>query len=82
MPIMDALEALAEEGRIRRRYSSGRCHKPMIRRFPNGATHPAFGGVTKRKNVSAMVYIAFGWARRELKHLSNARKINQMRFPK
>ncbi len=25
--------------------------------------------------------IALGWVRRELKHLSNARKINHMRFP-
>ena len=38
MPTMDALEVLTEEGRIWRRYSSGRCHKPVIRRFPNGAT--------------------------------------------
>jgi len=31
----------------------------------------------KHKNVSAMVYIVFGGERRELKHLSNARKRNQ-----
>jgi hypothetical protein len=43
MPIMDALEVLTEEGRRQRRYSSGRCYQPMIRRFPNGAIHQLAG---------------------------------------
>ena len=79
MPTMDALEILAEEGRRQRRYSSGKCYQLLIRRFPNGEIRPSQDGrpVVKlvRKN-----YIATGWARRELKHLSNARNINHMRF--
>src|SRR3989344_583119 len=73
---MNAWEILAEEGRIRRRYSSGRCHKPLIRRFPNGEIHPDFVGITKHKNKFARIYIVFGGVRREPKHPSNARNIN------
>ena len=54
-PITDAWEILTEEGRIRRRYSSGRCHRPLIRRFPNGAIHPR-KRVTLSKNSSHSVH--------------------------
>ena len=37
--IVDALVQGAEEGRIWRRYSSGRGQNPLIRRFPNEVTH-------------------------------------------
>ena len=52
MQTADALAQTAEEGRIWRRYSSRRSQNPVIRRFPNGATHPAFGGVVHRKSDS------------------------------
>ena len=42
---------------------------------------PIISGLTNRKNSSARNYIAVGWERRELKHLSNARKRHHMRFP-
>ena len=29
----------AEEGRVKQRYASGRCTKPMIRRLPNGTSY-------------------------------------------
>jgi hypothetical protein len=54
MPIVDALEILAEEGRRQRRYSSGRCYQPLIRRFPNGAIRP-FTGQPYVK-LAAMLY--------------------------
>lgn len=71
---------LTEEGRIQRRYSSGRCYRPVIRRFPNGAIHPDSIGVTFHKIIVARLYIVSGGVRRELKHLSNARNINHLRF--
>ena len=37
---MDALGIHAEEGRIWRRYASGRSHTPLIRRFPNRVIGP------------------------------------------
>jgi hypothetical protein len=80
MPIMDALENLAEEGRRRRRYSSGKCHQLMIRRFPNGATHPDLSGNLTIK-LLIYQYIVVRRARRELKHLSNARNINHYEIP-
>lgn len=42
---------------------------------------PIISGLATSKNSSVRNYIAFGWERRELKHLSNARKIHHMRFP-
>ena len=71
---------LTEEGRIQRRYSPGRCYRPVIRRFPNGAIQPYYVGLTFHKNVVVRLYIVTGGVRRELKHLSNARNINHLRF--
>jgi hypothetical protein len=42
----DALVQVAEEGRIRRRNASGKCQKLLIRRCPNGETHPALRGTS------------------------------------
>lgn len=44
---MDALAVCAEEGRIWQRYSPGKSHNFVIRRFPNGVIHPAFAGNLK-----------------------------------
>ena len=46
----------------------------LIRRFPNGATHPF--------RVLHTEYIGMQGERGELKHLSSCRKRNQPRFPK
>ena len=39
-----------------------------------------FTGEPNMKLIQQWVILVFGWVRRELKHLSNARKINHMRF--
>jgi hypothetical protein len=49
--------------------------QPVIRRCPNGETHPACW-------ISCSEYIAAGSEPGELKHLSTPRKRNQPRFPK
>jgi hypothetical protein len=46
----------------------------LIRRYPNGETHPIY-------RVPFTEYIGKGGERRELKHLSTYRKRNQLRFP-
>ena len=56
MPTMDALEILAEEGRRRRRYSSGRGHHPLIRRFPNGEIRLDYIVTANRKVSSQELY--------------------------
>ena len=37
--MMDALALTGDEGRDKLRKASGRSKYPMIRRYPNGATH-------------------------------------------
>ena len=37
---MDALAFGGDEGRGRLRKAPDRCEQPLIRRFPNGETHP------------------------------------------
>jgi hypothetical protein len=39
--MVDALALEGDEGRGYRRYASGRWKQPVIRGFPNGATHHA-----------------------------------------
>ena len=51
----------------------GGSKRPLIRRFPNGATQPACG-------LSCTEYIGVGSERGELKHLSTLRNRNQLRF--
>ena len=53
----------------------GAVKQALIRRCPNGETHPACW-------VSLTEYIGKGGKRGELKHLSTRRKRNQPRFPK
>ena len=53
----------------------GAVKQALIRRCPNGETHPACW-------VSLTEYIGKGGKRGELKHLSIRRKRNQPRFPK
>jgi hypothetical protein len=38
--MVDALASGGDEGRGRLRKASDRCEQPLIRRFPNGETHP------------------------------------------
>ena len=53
----------------------GAVKQALIRRCPNGETHPAC-------RVSVSEFIGYRGKRGELKHLSNRRKRNQPRFPK
>ena len=53
----------------------GAVKQALIRRCPNGETHPACW-------VSLIEYIGKRGKRGELKHLSTRRKRNQPRFPK
>ena len=73
MPLEDALAVCAEEGRVYKHDIAGKLfNKRFTRWFPNGVT-PA---------RESELYLLF--ASRipgELKHLSNRRKINHMRFP-
>lgn len=43
-------------------------------------SNPSHTGEPRVKLIPQGVILAFGWERRELKHLSNARNINHMRF--
>jgi hypothetical protein len=52
----------------------GASKQALIRRFPNGETHPF--------RVLQPEYIGLQGERGELKHLSSYRKRNQPRFPK
>ena len=70
---MDALALRGEEGRSTLREAAGRREQPLIRGYPNGATH-------RRDTVSCDEYIVTGGERRELKHLSTCRKGNQPRL--
>ncbi len=49
----------------------GAVNQAMIRRFPNGETHLG------KPKISLSEYIGQGGERRELKHLSSARKIKR-----
>jgi hypothetical protein len=51
----------------------GASKQALIRRFPNGGTHPLW--------VLHTEYIGMQGERGELKHLSSYRKRNQPRFP-
>ena len=53
-----------EEGRDKLRKAAGIGKYELIRRFPNGATHPSFDGYSSLLEGK----------RRELKHLSTCRK--------
>ena len=53
----------------------GAVNQALIRRFPNGETHSG------KPRVSLSEYIGQGGKRRELKHLSNARKRKQRDSP-
>ena len=56
-----------EEGRGKLRKASGRCKRPLIRRYPNGVTH----------QDEVLISHSVGGERRELKHLSTCRRRKQ-----
>ena len=73
--LVNALALRGEEGRSTLRKAAGRREHPLIRGYPNGATH-------RFMTVSFNEYIVKGSERRELKHLSTYRKGNQPRLRK
>ncbi len=48
----DALALRGEEGRDKLRKATGRSKYPIIRRYPNGATHPVEGGISLNKEAN------------------------------
>ena len=71
--LVNALALRGEEGRSTLRKAAGRREHPLIRGYPNGATH-------RFMTVSFNEFIVKGSERRELKHLSTCRKGNQPRL--
>ena len=71
---MNALPPGAEEGRGKLRKAAGSRKQAMIRGYPNGET-PIF-----RRYRPYDEYIVIWREPPELKHLSRARKRNQLRF--
>ena len=65
---MDALALGGDEGRGKLRKASGRCKQPLIRRYPNEATHL----------VEDQVFPNGEGERGELTHLSTRRKRKQL----
>ena len=51
---MNALALEVEEGRGKLRKASGRRKQPMIRRYPNGATHPGKPGMPCAESIGAV----------------------------
>ena len=79
--MVDALAAEVDERRGKRRYASGRCKQPLIRRSLNGET--LHGDKPWNVDVKAggkPSEIASSRQPREVKHLSTWRKRNQPRF--
>jgi hypothetical protein len=72
--LVDALALRGEEGRSTLRKAAGRGERPVIRRSPNGATHP-------RKRVSPSESIGWRGEPGELKHLTSRRKGHQQGAP-
>ena len=48
---MNALALIGDEGRDKLRKASGRCKRPLIRRYPNGATLLTEGQESERKRT-------------------------------
>jgi len=46
--MVDALAYPGDEGRVKLRKAAGSCTRAQIRRYPNGATHPALAGYSFR----------------------------------
>ena len=65
--MVDALALGADEGRGKLRKATGRCKRPLIRGYPNGATRMIVDHALHSK------YIAMQGELGELKHLSNPR---------
>ncbi len=61
--MVDALALRDDEGRGKLRKATGSCKRALIRRCPNGATHPVEDGISLNGGKPA-----------ELKHLSKRRK--------
>ena len=70
--LVNALAIRGDEGRGTLRKAPGRREHPLIRRCPNGETHPF--------RVSCVESIGTRGKRGELKHLSNRRNGNQTRL--
>lgn len=71
--LVNALALRGEEGRSTLRKAAGRREQPLIRGYPNGATHRIYA-------VSCDEFIVTGGEPSELKHLSSSRKGNQPRL--
>ena len=72
---MNGLVDSGDEGRGKQRYASGSRKQALIRRFPNGATHPAKAGYLILNKIEMRS------ERGELKHLSSLRKRNRTEIP-
>ena len=66
----DAMASDSEEGRSKRRNVAGRRKRPLIRKYPNGATLPEQSGNLIRSEVG------------EVKHLSSRIEKKSPRWPK
>lgn len=69
--MVDALTVRGDEGRTRLRKAMGSCQEALIHGFPNGTT---------QHTLCMLSIIYYRGELREVKHLSSARKRNQLRF--